>query len=172
MPGTVHLHQFPAVLLAWPAPAVRRLSPPPLPQPRCQQPLPQRLHRHRQPVLFRQILRGQRRAEIRVALLVQRHDPLPPRILTPIRRPTTQPMHHAAIAFLPITRPQPLHLPIPQAHQLAGLHQRHLAAPDPTQHFQTPPLRITHCQRLHVGLLSEAQHGDISIWLARGHFYL
>jgi hypothetical protein len=58
------------------------------PDPGVLHPLPQRLARHRQPVIFLQFFRGQGRTEIRIALTDQRHGKLPHRRIDPAVRDT------------------------------------------------------------------------------------
>ena len=86
----VHLHQFPKAIPPWPPLPMLLALPLPLPQARRQQPTPQRVVRHPQPLL-RQLLAGQGRSEVRVALLVLSEHLLPQfGRQAPIRGPAAQ----------------------------------------------------------------------------------
>src|SRR6185312_10419992 len=108
--ASVHLHQFAKMLL--PLPPFTVGLPPTLTSPRHPllfQPAPQRLGVHLQTIIFPQMLAGQRRSEIGVAL------PHPPDYILPqlpllrsVRPPAATSVLQCLSATLPVPLPQPL----------------------------------------------------------------
>ena len=124
----VQLHHLTQARLALPPLPVLLPPPPRLPQTLGHQPAPQRLVIHFQPVLPPQILRRQRRAEIRIPTLVTGQNPSPPpRVFPPHTGPAAQTMHQSGVALLLITPPHPFGLAITQDHYVGRLAQRQLS---------------------------------------------
>src|ERR1019366_2734446 len=161
----VQLHHHPKTLLAFP-PLPMPLPPlPHLSRPLGDQPPPQRLMVHHQP-LDPQILRRQRRPKIWIPLRVARQHPLTQfQRLAPRAGPSSRPMHQPAIPLRLIPLPHPLGLAIAHPHRRSRGHQLELPAFDLRQHRQPFSFFSTHQYRSfqHLPLFPSGSQ--------RGHFY-
>jgi len=131
MMGSVHLDQFSRMGPAFPVLPMLLALALLLPDPGLQQPPPQGLVVDPQPV-FRQVLAGQRRPKVRVALYVSLEHLFSKRTWEPpIRCPSPPAMDQPCIAFFPVPLPHPFHLPIAHLAKPRSLDQLEHSLPDP-----------------------------------------
>src|SRR5215470_17587496 len=110
----------------------------------------------------------------RPAVLLSYHPQhLPPELLA-VR--SVRPPPHTAVfqprgSFLPVPLPQPLGLPVANAHQKCRVHHPQLPPLHAPQHLRPPQFPLTHRRSPHTDLLSEVELGDISNEEKRGHYH-
>jgi hypothetical protein len=152
MKTAIELHELAEMGLPLSATTMRTALPRPTPQPRGQQPPPQRLVIDRDAVFTREVLRRQRRAKAlvhaaAVFLAHQRQHLLPqPPWRRPIRGAAHAPMLQPARTFGPIPAIQALRLPVAHRHHRRRRSQRQRSRRDPCQHASPLQLRRTHCR--------------------------
>jgi hypothetical protein len=78
------------------------------------------------------------------------------RVVSMMRGLSRAAMLQTCPALFPISRPQPLRLPIANPHQSARLDDPQLFAPNPRQHFHPSQLPLAHLRPPQSDLLSEA----------------
>ena len=160
MVRAVQLHQFAHVGLARPPRPMRALAPPEVLHPLRQEPAPQRLRAHRDPVPLGQLLRRQRRPEIPIPLRIEPEDLRLDRLSNPpVRRLAPPAMHQPPV---PLT-PDPLHqtpdVPCRQLQQPTRLHLGDPLLHRLADHMHPPKLLSTHDDPAlsdHPALLSRA----------------
>src|SRR5438309_3710379 len=115
--------------------------------------------------MFRRQRRPATLAHGPTVLLPHQMQHLPPklRVVSTIRDPSCAAMLQTRSPLFPIPLPQPLRLPVAQAHQPRRIHHPQLLAAHSGQHLDSPQLPLAHLCPPQSGLLSEV--------VLRGHFY-
>ena len=160
-----HLAQ---VLLAFTPLAVPAGLPPPLPQPPFLEDRCQRVGADDQPLLG-QLLAGQRRTKIVIAILVEPCDFIA-RFLSQasVADPPTKPMHQPRITLQAESPPQPPGVTQRNVHQFACFHHGEFLPFDPAQRIEPQTFPCRHKKCFHSGGYTRAR-GVTLLFELRGH---
>ncbi len=160
MVRAIQLHQFAHMRLAGPPRPMRALAPPEVRHPLRQEPAPQRLRAHRDPVPLGQLLRRQRRPEIPIPLRIEPEDLRLHRLgHPPVRRLAPPAMHQPPVPLTPNPLHQPSHVPRRQRQQHTRLHLRDPLLHRLADHMHPPQILSTHDDPVlsdHAALLVKA----------------
>jgi len=139
VPGTIHLHPFPAALAPGTTKPMLATPSPGLKQTLGAQPSAQCIGADHVLVLHRQILRRQRRPEARVFGAVQFEDRRPRRFIgLAIGCPPSKPMSQTRVTTIDVPTLEPPGLTLADPKHRSRLGHRHLPVANLTQNLQPP----------------------------------
>lgn len=138
------------------------------PYPGVLHPLAQRLTGHLQPMFFAQLLCRQRRTEIGVVFLDQRHGKSSNRRIDPVvRSPAARLVPDRRRALGPEPLQQPMNLPPTQSQQVRRSLRRHPTLYDLAQNLDPVQLALAHDHQSHGHTPFPSRRGSVTLLLCK-----